>query len=92
MGALNVFTYTLTNDSLTIVASDNVVRISIVCDSGTINVQGNALFQGLSSTPVDFGVGEGITLTSPTLQNPIDGVTIDASGSGNAADIVISYQ
>jgi len=92
MGALNVFTYTLTNDSLTIVASDNVVRISIVCDSGTINVQGNALFHGLSSTAVDFAVGQGITLTSPTVQNPIDGVTIDASGSGNAADIVISYQ
>lgn len=92
MGALNVFTYTLTDETLTIVASDNVVRLSIVCDSGTINVQGNATFHGLSSTAVDFAVGQGITLTSPSVANPIDGVTIDASGSGNAADIVISYQ
>jgi hypothetical protein len=92
MGALNVFTYTLTDDTLTIVASDNVVRVSIVCNTGTINVEGNATFNGLSSNAVDFAVGQGITLTSPTVQNPIDGVTIDASGSGNSADIVISYQ
>ena len=90
MGSLNVHTQVLTGGTIAITASNNVVRVSILCSSGTITVQGSSAFQGTASQPVSFGVGEGVTITSPTINNPIDGLTIDASGG--VADLVISTQ
>jgi hypothetical protein len=75
---------------LTISSSDNVVRCSVICRSGTVTAVGNSSFQGVSSTPVQFTTGEGITLTAPSINQPIDGFTIDASSG--VAEIVISYQ
>ena len=92
MGALNVYTNTLTNDSITIVASNNVVRASILCRQGVITVTGSASFQGNASTSVTLNVGQGITITSSTVATPIDGVIISAGSSGDIADLVISYQ
>lgn len=90
MGSLNVHTQVLTSASLTISSTDNVVRASILCSGGTITVNGSSVFQGSASAPVSFGVGEGITITSPSANNPIDGLTIDASSG--TADLVISTQ
>lgn len=92
MGALNVYTNTLTNGSISITSADNVVRLSILCRQGVITVTGSASFQGNTSTSVTLNVGQGITITSATVATPIDGVVI-ASGSGSdIADLVISYQ
>lgn len=90
MGALNVFTYTIDGSSLTVVAADKVQRISIICSSGDVMVQGSYKFQGLSSTPITLSVGQGITISSKSENTPIDGFTIDASVG--VADIVLSYQ
>jgi hypothetical protein len=92
MGQLNVFTYTLTDNSMNIDASDNVVRISVICSSGVITIDGNVIFKGLSSNAVTLATGQGITITSPNVSLPLDGFVIDAPTSSDAADIVISYQ
>ncbi len=92
MGQLNVFTYTLSGNSMTIAASDNVVRISVLCSSGVITIEGDVTFKGLSSNPVTLAAGQGITLTSPNVSLPLDGFIIDAPTGSDAADLVISYQ
>lgn len=92
MGALNVFTYTLTNDSLTITAAGNAVRVSIMCRLGTISYEGTASFQGLASTSFTLTEGQGVTIVSSTVTTPIDGLTITAGSSGDIADILISMQ
>lgn len=90
MGALNVHTQTVTGSSVTINATDNVVRMSAICASGTVTITGSTVFQGTPSSPVDFTVGEGVTITSPSLTNPIDGVVIDATGG--SVDLILSTQ
>lgn len=90
MGATNVHTQTLNTGTLTISSSDNVLRVSLVCKGGTVYASGSSSFQGVTSSPVSFTVGEGVTLTAPSASQPIDGFTIDAT-SGQA-EIVISYQ
>ena len=90
MGSLNVHTQVLSSGTLTISSSNNVFRVSILCSSGAITVNGSSVFQGTPSAPVTFAVGEGVTITSPSTNNPIDGLTIDASAG--SADLVISTQ
>lgn len=90
MGALNVHTETLTGGTITITAIDNVVRMSAICASGTVTITGSRSFQGTPSSPVDFTVGEGVTITSPAVSTPIDGVTIDATGG--SVDLILSTQ
>jgi len=92
MGALNVYTNTLTNSSVTIVAANNVVRASVLCRQGVITVLGSSTFQGGASASLTLSVGQGITITSPSVANPIDGVVINAPSSGDIADLVISSQ
>ena len=90
MGATNVHTQSLSSGSITISASNNVIRLSVICKSGTITAIGSSTFQGTASSSVEFTTGEGITLTAPSISQPIDGFTIDASSG--VAELVISYQ
>lgn len=90
MGATNVWTYTLTNDSLSIASADNAVRLSVISRLGTITVAGSGSFQGIASDTVSLNEGQGVTITATTVSNPIDGVTITAGTSGDIAEIVIS--
>ena len=90
MGATNVHTQTLSSGSITIVSANNVIRCSVICKSGTVTAVGNSSFQGTASSPVEFTTGEGITLTAPSVTQPIDGFTVDASSG--VAELVISYQ
>ena len=90
MGATNVHTQTRSSGILTISSSDNVVRVSVICRSGTVTASGSSSFQGTPSSAVEFAVGEGITLTAPSINQPIDGFTISAASG--AAELVISYQ
>lgn len=90
MGATNIWTYTLTNDTLSVAASDNAVRLSVICRLGTITVAGSGTFQSIASDPVTLNEGQGVTITASVVSNPIDGVTIDAGTAGDIAEIVIS--
>ena len=90
MGATNVHTQTLSSGSITIAASNNVIRVSIICKTGTVEVTGSSTFQGNPSNAVQFTTGEGLTLTAPSISQPIDGVTISAASG--VAELVISTQ
>lgn len=92
MGATNIWSKTLTGDTLTVSASQNVVRISILARQGPVTILGTSTFNGVASDAVTFATGQGVTLTASSTANPIDGITIDASGGGAIADIVLSYQ
>ena len=90
MGATNVWTYTLTNNSLSVETSDNAVRLSVICRLGTITVAGSGTFKSIASDPVTLNEGQGVTVTASVVSNPIDGVTITAGTAGDIAEIVIS--
>ena len=90
MGATNIWSKTLTGSTLTVSASQNVVRISILASQGPVTILGTSIFNGTSSDAVTFATGQGVTLTASSTANPIDGVTIACTGGG-VADIVLSY-
>lgn len=92
MGATNIWSKTLTGATLNVAASQNVLRISILARQGPVTLIGTATFNGVASDTVTFATGQGVTLTSASTQNPIDGITIDASAGGAIADVVLSYQ
>jgi len=91
MGATNVFTYTLTNSTLSITSAKNVIRLTVLCKVGTLSFLGNALFDGLSSDANTFSAGQGITLTSASVSQPLDGITITAATEGDIAEIMLAY-
>lgn len=91
MGATNVWTGSITEDSITIAQSQNVVRLTILCSSGGITFTGSSQFNGAASAPITFAVGQGVTLTGST-SNPLDGITISAPTGSDVADVTISYQ
>lgn len=91
-GSLRLFTYTLTNGSITIAASDNVQKLSLICRQGTISFEGNSTFQSLTSNSIEFAAGFGTTIVSGTIATPIDGVTITALTGADIADIEIAFQ
>jgi hypothetical protein len=92
MGALNIHTQSLQEGSITIIAADNVLRVSVLTKLGTVVINGSQTFQGNPSTALTFIAGEGITVSSSSAQNPIDGLTITAETIGDIADIVVSTQ
>ena len=90
MGQTNVHTQTLTSSSITISASNNVLKVSIVCVSGTVLYNGSSSFQGSPSSAITLSAGGGATITSGNASLPIDGLTINATGG--VANILLSLQ
>lgn len=90
MGATNFFTKTLSDGSLTISASDNVTKISVICRQGSISYQGNVNFQGNPSEAMIIEENQGLTLTASATSNPIDGVTIISASGTDIAEIILS--
>jgi hypothetical protein len=90
MGQTNVHTNTLTASSITISASDNVLRVSIVCVSGIVLYNGSSSFQGNVSSAITLSAGEGANVTSSNASLPIDGLTINATGG--VANVLLSMQ
>ena len=91
MGATNIWSKTITNDTLTISGTQNVVRVSILARQVPVTLLGTATFNGVASDTVTFATGQGVTLTASSVTNPIDGITVVVAGAG-IADIVLSYQ
>lgn len=91
MGATNVFTYTLTQGSINIASSDNVNRLSILCKAGTTLFQGTATFKNLVTGDNSLSAGQGITLMSSSISNPLDGITITCATDIDVCEIMLSY-
>jgi hypothetical protein len=68
-GATRIFTYQLSNGSLSIDASMNVQKLSILTKQGSVTFMGTAQFQGLNSQIVTFTVGQGITISASRYRN-----------------------
>ncbi len=91
MGATNVFTYTLSNGSLSITAAKNVVRLTVLCKAGTLSFLGNAQFDNLSSDANTLSAGQGVTLTSAGVSQPLDGITLTCATGSDVAEIMLAY-
>ena len=79
MGATRIYTNTITGDIVTINSSDLIVRLSIIVQSGTVVLTGSAIFQGDNSNPIILNPSQGITLTSDSITQSLDGIQIDAT-------------
>jgi hypothetical protein len=90
MGATNVWTQTIDGSSINILGSENVQRVSVICSSGVVQIQGSIVYKGLSSTPVELSVGQGITIATKNDSTPIDGLLINAASG--IADIILTFQ
>jgi len=81
MGALKTWTKIISGTSITISADQRVQKISLKTLSGTTQVTGDLIFNGMASENIPLGVGEGITLSTDNFANTLDGITINAGGS-----------
>lgn len=88
MGATNFHTTTLAGTSLTIDAADQVMKVSVEANSGIVSVLGNVTFKGTASSALQLTVGGGITLIANSNNQPISGITINATGG--SADVLLS--
>jgi hypothetical protein len=90
MGATTVTTGQITNSSITISASQNVVRLTVLCKTGTLQVYGGAIFSGLSNSANVLTTGQGFTLTSASISQPIDGLSITAPTINDVVEIMLA--
>jgi len=74
-------TLQLVNSSITISASDNVSEVSVLASSSTVSITGNVGFQSYTSSPVQLGAGQALTLSAGQGGSVLDGVTIAATGT-----------
>jgi hypothetical protein len=75
---------------ITINDSDEVTQLSIQANSSSsVSVLGNFTFKGMTSNAVTLSNGEGITLTAPSLNSTLDGLTI--TWLSGTVDIVIAF-
>jgi hypothetical protein len=80
----NIWTYTLSSDSLLIDDSFGFTIISVLCTAGTVTITGSLTRGGIASTPISLSQGQGITISGGVDSTIIiTGTTIDAS-SGTA--------
>ena len=76
-----IFTYELTNDSITLIAGYGVKAISIFCSSATSgSAIGNQKLGSLSSASLTIAQNETLTFNSPT-NGVLEGLTITAPAS-----------
>ena len=73
-----IFTFTLTNDTLTLGEENGVVAVSIQCTTSTAgSVTGNAVVAGESSSAISITEGNSVTISS-TNGKPISSLVIVA--------------
>ena len=75
----NIGTFTLSNQTVTIIREFSVSNISMLLVSGIVTVTGIMNLGAIASSPITLEAGTPLNLGS--ISNfPIDGLTIDASG------------
>lgn len=73
-----IFTFTLTNDTLTLSETNGVVAVSIQCTTSTAGtVTGSAVVAGESSAAISISEDNSVTISS-TNGKPIESLTITA--------------
>jgi hypothetical protein len=81
-GSTQIYTDTINGDIVNITSSDNILRLSVIVQSGTVVITGSAVFQGGNSNPIILNPNQGLTLGVESITQPLSGVEIDAtSGS-----------
>lgn len=81
-GSTIIYTDTINGTIVTIASSDNILRLSVIVQTGTVTVTGSAVFQGGNSNPIILNPNQGLTLGVDSITQPLSGVVIDAtSGS-----------
>jgi len=68
----------MTNGSITIVAAQKVMKVSILTRQGSVSFIGDAVFDGMAADLVTLQNGQGITITARGTGLPIDNFTITA--------------
>jgi len=87
---MRVHTQTMSSGVITISYTDEVTQLSIQANSSSsVSVSGNYTFQGMASNAVTLSNGEGLTLTAPSLNSTLDGLTI--TWLSGTVDIVIAF-
>ena len=84
-----IWTQTLTNQTLSIDETDNVLSLSVLCNVGTATINGSLTFKGLASGTITLSAGQGFTISAKNIQSPITGITINVS-VGNSVDVILS--
>ena len=80
-----IFTYTLTNSTLTINATDGVTCVAILLTAGVGTYRGNKRIGSLDSTATSLVVGTPVTISSEQSKY-IDSLLID--GSAGTIEII----
>jgi hypothetical protein len=80
----NIWTYTLSSESLYVDDTFGFTIISVLATSGSVIITGSLTRGGLASTPITLTQGQGVTISGGNDSTIIiSGTTIDAS-SGTA--------
>lgn len=92
MGQLSTSTIKMTGaQTISLIESDGVMSISVQPDStgGSFTVLGSSPFQGIPSSPITLGTGQGFSIVADNPTSPITELTITwVSGIVN---VLISY-
>jgi hypothetical protein len=87
---MNTFTKQITSaTTINITPQDGVISLSAMAGStGVFNFLGSFVFQGLTPSNLVLSNGQGITITAPSTNSPLSGITIEwVSGT---VELVIS--
>jgi hypothetical protein len=80
----NIWTYTLTSNSIFIDDTFGFTIISVLCTTGSVSITGSLTRGGFASTPIILLQGQGITISGGSVSTIIiSDITIDAT-SGTA--------
>jgi hypothetical protein len=86
-GSTIIYTDTINGTSVTIASSDNILRLSVIVQTGTVTITGSAVFQGGNSNPIILNPNQGLTLGVESITQPLSGVQIDATSG--SCDIIM---
>lgn len=86
-GSTIIYTDTINGTIVTIASSDNILRLSVIVQTGTVTVTGSAVFQGGNSNPIILNPNQGLTLGVDSITQPLSGVVIDATSG--SCDIIM---
>lgn len=85
-----ISTQLLSGNVIYINADDRVIRMSVLCNNGSIAITGSAYFQNNSPSSIPLYSGQAFTLEGPNGTYVMDGIKIDATAG--SAVLVLSLQ